>query len=122
MRLNELTPAKGAKKEGKRLGRGHSAGQGKKIEIIKTLIGQDIPEPATKKESAQEMMLGLTGEDITLCPRCKKGKLVKKVPSEELIETLIQEVELMAKEKESEEGNSSSPIFHFLGRLEFVKL
>jgi len=29
MRLNELSPAKGAKKDGKRLGRGHSAGQGK---------------------------------------------------------------------------------------------
>jgi large subunit ribosomal protein L15 len=29
MRLNELSPAKGAKKTGKRFGRGHSAGQGK---------------------------------------------------------------------------------------------
>ena len=29
MRLNELKPAKGAKKDGKRFGRGHSAGQGK---------------------------------------------------------------------------------------------
>ena len=29
MRLNELSPAKGAKKAGKRLGRGHAAGQGK---------------------------------------------------------------------------------------------
>ncbi len=29
MRLNEIAPGKGAKKEGKRLGRGHSAGQGK---------------------------------------------------------------------------------------------
>ncbi len=29
MRLNELSPAKGAKKTGKRSGRGHSAGQGK---------------------------------------------------------------------------------------------
>jgi large subunit ribosomal protein L15 len=29
MRLNEMSPAKGAKKQGKRLGRGHSAGQGK---------------------------------------------------------------------------------------------
>ena len=29
MRLNDISPAKGAKKEGKRLGRGHSAGQGK---------------------------------------------------------------------------------------------
>ena len=29
MRLNDISPAKGAKKEGKRRGRGHSAGQGK---------------------------------------------------------------------------------------------
>ncbi|MGI9288033.1 MAG: 50S ribosomal protein L15 [Pseudomonadales bacterium] len=29
MRLNELSPSKGAKKTGKRFGRGHSAGQGK---------------------------------------------------------------------------------------------
>jgi large subunit ribosomal protein L15 len=29
MRLNELKPGKGAKKDGKRFGRGHSAGQGK---------------------------------------------------------------------------------------------
>ena len=29
MRLNELSPGKGAKKAGKRPGRGHSAGQGK---------------------------------------------------------------------------------------------
>jgi large subunit ribosomal protein L15 len=29
MRLNGISPAKGAKKVGKRLGRGHSAGQGK---------------------------------------------------------------------------------------------
>ena len=29
MRLNELSPAKGAKKTGKRFGRGHAAGQGK---------------------------------------------------------------------------------------------
>jgi large subunit ribosomal protein L15 len=29
MRLNSLTPGKGSKKNGKRLGRGHSAGQGK---------------------------------------------------------------------------------------------
>lgn len=29
MRLNEMSPRKGAKKRGKRFGRGHSAGQGK---------------------------------------------------------------------------------------------
>lgn len=33
----------------------------------------------------------------------KKGKLLRKVPAEELMETLIQEVELLAKEKEAEE-------------------
>jgi (E)-4-hydroxy-3-methylbut-2-enyl-diphosphate synthase len=32
----------------------------------------------------------------------KKGKLVRKVPMEELMDTLIQEVELLAKEKEAE--------------------
>ncbi len=34
----------------------------------------------------------------------KKGKLLRKVPSDELMETLIQEVELLAKEKEAEEA------------------
>ena len=32
----------------------------------------------------------------------KKGKLVRKVPIEELMDTLIQEVEMMAKEKDAE--------------------
>src|SRR5438034_6628048 len=34
----------------------------------------------------------------------KKGKLLRKVPSAELMETLIREVELLAKEKEAEEA------------------
>ena len=38
----------------------------------------------------------------------KKGKLVKKVPSEELIDTLVHEVEIMAKEKEAEGEHSGS--------------
>lgn len=38
----------------------------------------------------------------------KKGKLLRKVRSEELMETLIQEVELLAKEKEAEEGAERS--------------
>jgi (E)-4-hydroxy-3-methylbut-2-enyl-diphosphate synthase len=38
----------------------------------------------------------------------KKGKLVRKVPSAELMETLIQEVEQLAKEKEAE-GDSGEP-------------
>jgi (E)-4-hydroxy-3-methylbut-2-enyl-diphosphate synthase len=45
----------------------------------------------------------------------KKGKLVRKVPMPELMETLIQEVELLAKEKEAEEasdGSAPSPAMH----------
>lgn len=37
----------------------------------------------------------------------KKGKLVRKVPIEELMDTLIQEVELMAKEKDAEENGKT---------------
>ena len=48
-----------------------------KIETIRNLIGQDTAVPETKTETIREMMLRLTGEDITLCPKCKKGKLVK---------------------------------------------
>ena len=40
----------------------------------------------------------------------KKGKLVRKVPMEELMDTLIHEVELLAKEKEAESnGEASAP-------------
>ena len=39
----------------------------------------------------------------------KKGKLVRKVPMEELMDTLIQEVELLAKEKEAEGNGASVP-------------
>ena len=48
----------------------------------------------------------------------KKGKLVRKVPSEELIETLIQEVELMAKEKESEGGSAYPSMLNSSERME----
>ncbi len=39
----------------------------------------------------------------------KKGKLLRKVPAEELMETLIQEVELLAKEKEAEDDAGEAP-------------
>ncbi len=39
----------------------------------------------------------------------KKGKLLRKVPAEELMETLIQEVELLAKEKEAEDADGEAP-------------
>jgi hypothetical protein len=48
-----------------------------KIDIIRNLMGQKPPEQERKKETVQEMMLRLTGKDITLCPKCQKGKLVK---------------------------------------------
>ncbi|MBM4134379.1 MAG: flavodoxin-dependent (E)-4-hydroxy-3-methylbut-2-enyl-diphosphate synthase [Nitrospira sp.] len=38
----------------------------------------------------------------------KQGKLVRKVPMEELMETLIQEVEVMARERAAESGNGAS--------------
>jgi (E)-4-hydroxy-3-methylbut-2-enyl-diphosphate synthase len=38
----------------------------------------------------------------------KKGKLVRKVPMEELMDTLIHEVELLAKEKEAEANGETS--------------
>ena len=46
----------------------------------------------------------------------KKGKLLRKVPSEELMETLIQEVELLAKEKATEEADDATPVGHGNGR------
>jgi len=39
----------------------------------------------------------------------KKGKLLRKVPAEELMETLIREVELLAKEKAAEEAGEETP-------------
>jgi (E)-4-hydroxy-3-methylbut-2-enyl-diphosphate synthase len=39
----------------------------------------------------------------------KKGKLVRKVPMEDLMDTLIQEVEQLAKENEAEEGGQAIP-------------
>ena len=37
----------------------------------------------------------------------KKGQLVKKIPSEELMDTLVKEVEIMAKEKEAEKEHAT---------------
>jgi len=39
----------------------------------------------------------------------KKGKLLRKVPAEELMETLIREVEILAKEKAAEEVGGEAP-------------
>jgi predicted Zn-ribbon and HTH transcriptional regulator len=45
------------------------------VAIIRNLINSDVKLPEKIKESINEMMLRLTGTDITCCPKCKKGKM-----------------------------------------------
>ena len=40
-----------------------------------SIIDPDADLPKKLKETVQEMMFRLTGEDITCCPECKKGKM-----------------------------------------------
>ena len=56
----------------------------KNIQQILSLLNQDIQNiPTRKKESVDELMLRLTGIDITLCPKCKIGRLqtIKTIPN-----------------------------------------
>ncbi len=52
------------------------------IPILRKLINPDAKLPEKIKETIFEMMLRLTGTDITCCPECKKGKMtiIKKLP------------------------------------------
>jgi hypothetical protein len=45
------------------------------IALIRKLINSDVKLPEKIKESIIDMMLRLTGTDITCCPKCKKGKM-----------------------------------------------
>jgi predicted Zn-ribbon and HTH transcriptional regulator len=47
------------------------------LELIRNLIDPDALLPEKIKETISEMMLRLTGTDITCCPECKKGKMKK---------------------------------------------
>jgi hypothetical protein len=47
------------------------------IPLIRKLIDPDATLPAKINESISEMMLRLTGIDITCCPQCKKGKMIR---------------------------------------------
>ena len=51
------------------------------VALIRRLLGYDTNTEKTK-ETIPEMMLRLTGSDITCCPRCKKGKMtiIRKLP------------------------------------------
>lgn len=49
--------------------------KGEAIQLIRRLIDPDTKWPETEKETVIEMLFRLTGEDITRCPECKKGKM-----------------------------------------------
>ncbi len=46
------------------------------ILLIRKLIGSVMVLPEKHKETVAEMLFRLTGEDITCCPECKKGKMI----------------------------------------------
>jgi hypothetical protein len=54
----------------------------KAIPLLRKLIDPDAEFPEKVAETILEMMLRLTGIDITCCPNCKKGKMkiIKKLP------------------------------------------
>ncbi len=54
------------------------------IQLIRRLMGSAAVLPEKQNETVIEMLFRLTGEDITCCPECKKGKMgvVKKLPNQ----------------------------------------
>ena len=46
------------------------------IPLLRKLINPEAKLPEKVKETVQEMMLRVTGNDITCCPKCKKGKMI----------------------------------------------
>jgi len=50
--------------------------KGKAIELIRKLIDSETEWPETEKETVIEMLFRLTGEDVTCCPECKKGRMI----------------------------------------------
>ncbi len=54
------------------------------IKKIRKFLGQSADGDKVIKQSIEEMMLKLTGIDITLCPCCKKGKMrvVSQIPKD----------------------------------------
>ena len=46
------------------------------IPILRKLINPDAKLPEKVKETVQEMMLRVTGNDITCCPKFKKGRMI----------------------------------------------
>jgi hypothetical protein len=56
------------------------------IPLIRKLIDPEATLPEKLKETICEMMLRLTGIDITCCPKCMRGKMVRirKLPTDDL--------------------------------------
>ena len=52
------------------------------IALIRKIIDPDAELPEKIAETIMEMMLRLTGKDITCCPKCEKGKMktIRKLP------------------------------------------
>ena len=52
------------------------------IALLRKLIDPDAKLPEKIVETIIEMMLRLTGKDVTCCPKCKRGKMkiIKKLP------------------------------------------
>jgi hypothetical protein len=49
----------------------------KYVPLLRQLIDPKAQLPEKSKETVQEMMLRLTGIDITCCPQCQKGRMTK---------------------------------------------
>ena len=56
------------------------------IPLLRQLINPDAKIVEKLTETAQEMMMRLTGIDLSLCPECGKGKMIN---MESLPETLM---------------------------------
>ena len=52
------------------------------IRLIRKFIGSEVKLPEKQNETVIEMLYRLTGEDITCCPECNKGKMgvIKRLP------------------------------------------
>jgi len=48
-----------------------------KLKIVRGLLRASAQSASTPEKSVQQIMLELTGHDITLCPYCKKGQMTK---------------------------------------------
>ncbi len=47
------------------------------VERIRSLAAPDFKPPENLDETAEETMSRLIGEDVCLCPKCRKGRMTK---------------------------------------------